>query len=270
GCAARNQNPCPRLQYDRFSGGNPLLKPEKADSINVGFVFEPTKSLSIGADYFIINKDEEIGLVPTQYVLSNTPYAPGKLTPFQGSLGVERDAAGTVVKILTGQANLGKREIRGFDFNTQFRTRVAGTRLVFGADTTYYDKYKQSDLPGAPLYGRLGLINLPRYKAVFTADAEMGDTTARLTLNHLGPMFDKSRESADKPVTDADREIGTFTTVDLSASYKGFKSFVLAGGIKNLLDREPPFANNDSRTLGFAQVHDIRGRFFYGNVTYRY
>ena len=28
------------------------------------------------------------------------------------------------------------------------------------------------------------------------------------------------------------------------------------------MDREPPFSNNDPRTLGFAQTDDIVGRYF--------
>ncbi|WP_374535706.1 TonB-dependent receptor [Chitinimonas taiwanensis] len=270
GCAARNQTPCPRLQYDRFSGGNPQLDPEKSDSINLGFVFEPNSAVSIGADYFIINKEDEIGLVPTQYVLSNTPYVPGAFTAFQGALGVERNAVGTVTRIETGNGNLGTRKIRGIDFNTKVRGKAGPARIAVGTDITYYNKYEYADLPGAKLYGRLGLLNLPRYKSVVSADADFGSVAGRFTVNTVGAMYDKPQSTASTPVTAADRRISSFTTVDFSASYKGIKGMTLAGGIKNLLNAEPDFSNNDPRTLGFAQVHDIRGRYFYGSVAYQF
>lgn len=37
-----------------------------------------------------------------------------------------------------------------------------------------------------------------------------------------------------------------------------------------MFDKEPPFFNNDSRTLGFAQTDDVRGRYFYMGVTYTF
>ncbi|HEY9104050.1 TonB-dependent receptor domain-containing protein, partial [Chitinimonas sp.] len=274
GCDARNITAakCPRLQYDRYSGGNPQLKPEESKSMNFGFVFEPSRNFNLGVDYFIIKKTDEIGLVPTQYVLDHTPYAAGTFTSLPGSplLGVKRDAGGTVVNIQSGQANLGTRNIKGFDFTNTVRFKAMTAAFSLGTDVTYYQQYDYSDLPGTAEYGRLGLLNLPRYKVTLNGSMDVGATNARIIVTHLPHMLDKPDSTASAPATAADKMIASFTTVDVAGSYKGFKDLTLGLGVKNLFDREPPFANNDTRTLGFAQVHDIRGRYYYGNVSYKF
>ncbi|GAB3251567.1 TonB-dependent receptor [Chitinimonas naiadis] len=274
GCVVRgiDRSKCSRLQYDRFSGGNALLKPEQSKSMNFGIVFEPNRNLTVGLDYFIIEKTDEIGLVPTQYVLDNSPYAAGTFSSLPGSplLGVKRDTGGTVVSIQSGQANLGTRNIKGFDFTNTVRFKAGGAALSLGTDVTYYEQYDYSDLPGTPQYGRLGLLNLPRYKVTFNGSMDLGATNTRIVVTHLPHMLDKPQATASKEATATDRMIASFTTVDLASSYKGFKDLTLSAGVKNLFDTEPPFANNDTRTLGFAQVHDIRGRFFYGSVNYKF
>lgn len=274
GCAVRgiDASKCARLQYDRFSGGNAQLRPEQSKSMNFGFVFEPSRNFNLGVDYFIIEKTDEIGLVPTQYVLDHTPYAAGVFTSLPGSplLGVKRDAGGTVVNIQSGQGNLGTRNIKGFDFTNTVRFKAMTAAFSLGTDITYYQQYDYADLPGTDEFGRLGLLNLPRYKVTLNGSMDLGATNARIIVTHLPHMLDKTQATASTPATSKDMMIASFTTVDVAGSYKGFKDLTLGLGVKNLFDREPPFANNDARTLGFAQVHDIRGRYFYGSVAYKF
>ncbi|HEV2442657.1 MAG TPA: TonB-dependent receptor [Steroidobacteraceae bacterium] len=54
------------------TGGNPLLTPEKAISRTAGFEYSPhwISDLSFGADYYEIELTNEIGSVPSQYILS--------------------------------------------------------------------------------------------------------------------------------------------------------------------------------------------------------
>lgn len=272
GCAARGvtRAACPRLQYDRFSGGNPGLKPEQSESYNIGILIEPNANFNIGIDYFIIDKEDEIGLVPTQYVIDNVPYRPGTFTPLAGSIGVTRDAGGTIVNVITGQGNLGARKIRGVDFSTAFKTKLGVADVNLGFNATVYDKYDYADLPGDPLYGRLGLLNLPRYKWVATSGMEYGPWSGGLTYTFTPAMWDKPQSTAATPVGPSDRRVGEFGTLDLVASYKGFKGMTIGAGVKNVLDKEPPFSNNDTRAYGFAAVHDIRGRYFYGTISYKF
>jgi len=80
-------------------------------------------------------------------------------------------------------------------------------------------------------------------------------------------MFDKQQSTAATATT---RIVGNFDTIDLSVVYTGIKNLRLAGSVRNLTDKVPPFANNDTRTLGFSQMDDIRGRYFTLSAAYQF
>lgn len=274
GCKGRKEDSCANRQFDRFSGGNSALKPEESKSINLGMVFEPNAVFSLGADYFAINKTNEIGLVDAQSVVNRTPYAPGATATVEGNplLSVTRDAKGVITAINTMLDNLGQRKIRGIDLNSTLRIPLdQGPRLVFNGYLSMFTRYDRADLPGDSLVGRLGLLNLPRWRSVASATAEWIDWTATLTQNNMAKMQDKSQaNAASKTEIQEQRILGHFETYDLSVSYRGIKNLKLNAGIKNLLDAEPPFSNQDPRSYGFAQVHDIRGRFYQVSANYQF
>ncbi len=274
GCAARNvaASACPRLQYDRFSGGNALLNPEKARSYNFGIVVEPTKDLSFGVDYFAINKTDEIGLVPTQFVIDNVAYRPGATTTLNGNpaYSVTRNAGGTITAVNTANGNLGQRKIRGFDLTSTIKSQVANGRLTITPSVTYYTQYDYADIPGSPLYSREGLLNLPQWKSTVALNYARGSWDATMTHTNLARMYDKPQSTAATPVTAATPIIGNYGTWDLGLAYSGIRNMRLSLSVKNLFDSEPGFSNTDTRTLGFAQVHDIRGRFFQFGANYKF
>lgn len=275
GCIGRGDTAaCSPRQFDRFSGGNPVLKPEESKSINIGMVFEPNAVFSLGADYFAINKTNEIGLVEAQSVVNRVPYAPGATRTVEGNplLSVTRDATGVITAINTTLNNLGQRKIRGIDLNSALRIPLEqGPRLVFNGYLSMFTRYDRADLPGDPLLGRLGLLNLPRWKSVASATAEWADWTATLTQNNMAKMQDKVQARASAATaTQEQRILGHFETYDLSVTFRGIKNLRLNAGIKNLLDAEPPFSNQDPRSYGFAQVHDIRGRFYQVSANYQF
>jgi len=272
GCTARNQVPCPRLQYDRFSGGNTKLRPEKAEGMNFGILVEPTPDTKLGLDWFVINKTDEIGLVLAQFVIDNVAYVPNATTTLGGNplFSVTRNAGGTIVSTQTSLGNLGERKIQGFDISAEQRIATPIGRLTLDATGTYYVKYAYADQPGTPLYNRLKLLNLPRWRSQFQADMQTGDWGTRVTINSRARMFDKTQATAATPVNASTRVVGHFDTVDLSLTYTGIKRLRLNATVRNLGDREPPFSNNDTRTLGFSQMDDIRGRFFNLSANYTF
>lgn len=272
GCAARKVANCPRLQYDRFSGGNPNLKPEKAKGMNFGFQFEPLANTRLGLDYFMIDKTDEIGLVLAQYVIDNVPYVTGAKTNLGGNplYSVTRNAGGTITAVNTSNGNLGQRKIRGFDLSAEQRIPTSIGRFTLEATATYYSKYTYADMPDTPLYNRLGLLNLPRWRAQARLGFQSGNWDSNLVFNSRAAMYDKQQSTAATPVTASTTVVGNYDTFDFSLVYTGFKGLRLSGSVKNLLNKEPPFSNNDARTLGFSQMDDIRGRYFTVSANYAF
>ncbi len=265
GCAARGvpRETCPRLQYDRFAGGNAALQAEKAKISNIGMVFEPKEFVSIALDYFTIRKTDEIGLVLSQYVIDTVAYAPSSTTALGGNpaFSVTRNSGGTITSLNTALGNLGERRISGFDLSTNTSFKWRGFKFASNSNVTYYSRYDYADQPGTPLYGRLGLLNLPRWRRATSYTMNHGAWDMNMLYSVMASQVDKPQSTAAVPVTSSDRSIAKFSTVDVGFSYSGINNVRLSATIKNMLDTEPAFSSNDARTLGFSQVHDIRGRY---------
>ena len=274
GCAAGNVAPsaCPRLQYDRFSGGNTQLKPELAKSLTFGFLAEPTPELSFGLDYFIINKTDEIGLVLAQFVIDNVPFARNATTTLGGNsaFSITRNAGGTITSINTSLGNLGERKINGWDLQATARIPTTLGRVTLEGSGTYYERYTYADQPGTPLYNRLELLNLPRWRTQARIGLQMDLWDFNLVGNSRARVFDKLQSTAATPVAASTAVVGNFDTFDASVGFTGIKSLKLTAGVRNMFDKEPPFSNNDTRTLGFAQTDDVRGRYFYLGASYSF
>ncbi len=274
GCRANNVTAaaCPRLQYDRFSGGNAQLSPEKSKGFNFGLQFEPTRDTNLSLDYFIIDKTDEIGLVLTQFVIDNVPFVRGATTTLGGNpaFSVTRNAGGTITSVNTSLGNLGQRKIRGLDLlaRQSFTTPVG--RVTVEGTGIYYSRYDYADQPGTPLFNRLALLNLPRWRTQLRLGLQSGPVDSNLTFNSRAMMFDKPQSTAATPVTATERVVGNFDTLDLSVTYTGIKGLRLSAAVINLTDKEPPFSNNDPRTLGFSQMDEIRGRFFRLSASYSF
>lgn len=274
GCAANGvaASACPRLQYDRFSGDNAKLAPEKSKGFNVGLQFEPTRDTRLGLDYFIINKTDEIDLVLTQFVIDNVPFVRGATTALGGNpaFSVTRNAGGTITSVNTSLGNLGERKIRGFDLLASQRFNTGFGRVTIEGTGTYYSRYDYADQPGTPLYNRLALLNLPRWRSQLRVGLQTGPVDTNLTFNSRAMMFDKPQSTAATPVTPTTVTVGNFDTLDLSVTYTGLKGLRLSASVVNLTNKEPPFSNNDPRTLGFSQMDDIRGRYFRLSANYAF
>lgn len=68
------------------------------------------------------------------------------------------------------------------------------------------------------------------------------------------------------------RDVSANTVWTLSAAYTGIKNTTLTGGIKNLLNTDPPFSNqNANPQTGYdPRLSDPIGRAYYVRLTYKF
>ncbi|MFN8959591.1 MAG: hypothetical protein ACK5XI_15830, partial [Hyphomonadaceae bacterium] len=78
-------------------------------------------------------------------------------------------------------------------------------------------------------------------------------------------------------VTPADyqQRVESYTTYNTTVTYRGIKNMVITGGIKNLLNEDPPFTLNYDSDLGSGsswdpRVADPRGRAFTLSLEYEF
>ena len=68
------------------------------------------------------------------------------------------------------------------------------------------------------------------------------------------------------------RIIGHYDVWNVGLAYAGFRNWTLSGGIKNLLDRDPPFSNQtQSFQVGYDPTYaDPHGRVYWLGVRYAF
>ena len=70
------------------------------------------------------------------------------------------------------------------------------------------------------------------------------------------------------------RVIGDYDLWNLSGSYSGFRKWTLSVGIKNLIDRDPPFSNqtfggSNGSAAGYDPTYaDPHGRLYWAGIKY--
>ncbi len=266
-----SSNPDCNAQYNLLAGGNPDLKPERSDSITLGFIIEPTKDYSLGLDFFHVTVKDTIvaGAVSYQAILANEDKYAGLIF---------RDpTTGRISAINQGNTNLGKSIVGGVDVDAKARVlNSGGQRVTLRLSGTYMSKYDQQmpdgtyrsavNTPGGA--GAIGVVM--RWRHVASATWEIGDWTSTLAWNYQNPYHDT--RGTYQPTGTPTRDVASYSTMDAQIGYSGFKSTQLTLGIKNLADSDPPYTNYGGGFVGSYDLSyaDVRGRFVYLTAGYKF
>jgi iron complex outermembrane receptor protein len=150
------QNPAPP---------NANLKPEKADTLTVGLVYQPSwlHGLSASVDYYDIDLKSVISQLNPQDVVDRCGAGDGSLCSF-----TSRDPTGAITQVATPYINLSEFHTRGVDVEVSDRIQLSdiNTRLP-GALTlrllaNYVDTFSASDgVTTVDEAGAVGAVNLP-------------------------------------------------------------------------------------------------------------
>jgi iron complex outermembrane receptor protein len=273
-CAVFNaNNPACSFQFTTITGGNPNLKPEKSQSYTLGVVIEPIRDLSIDLDsWWIFLKNQIVdGGLSYATILQNAASA----TEFSNL--ITRNAAGQIIAISQTNANLFKTNLSGLDADLKYRIHLgdAGMISLLG-NGTYFYRYvteqpngtwaEQVDQGLNQVSPNGGVISRFRYTA--QAIYEVGPYGLSLTEN-----FQKRYHDAASSITEEPRFVSAYETVNGQVFYTGLKSFKFTLGVKNLFNRDPPYANYAATTNNFIGGYDVSygdplGRFVYASVAY--
>jgi iron complex outermembrane receptor protein len=99
------------------SVGNPSLRPELADTLVAGFVYQPgwLQGLSVSTDWYEVEISDAIATLGAQVVVDSC---------FRNNDScdlVVTDSTGAVVKVFNPQLNLAQAKVEGIDFETSYR-----------------------------------------------------------------------------------------------------------------------------------------------------
>lgn len=270
-------------QFTTNLGGNPDLVPEKSKNFTAGFVLEPARGFSFSADYYRIEIDNVIGIPAEEPIFSDIPgsealglivrYAPGSVgcannppnLPCPVNYGVQRNV------------NLSTLKTEGVDVNATYRfPNFSWGRMSLAFNGTYLMKWNQTAIGqpeqrlagqyaggvAATVIGSGATGGFPHWKHNATISTDIGPLALTLNQLYVGHYTDSGGA----------RTVGSYSLFGLNAAYSGVRNFIFTLGVKNLMDRDPPYTRQtQSFQVGYdPALTDPTGRFFYAAVRYRF
>jgi len=258
---------CAIIQPTILTGGYRDLGPETAEQFSVGGVIQPGPRFSASLDWWIINVDDTIQVLTERQLIDNAALFADRFIP---------DAAGNVAFIDRRTINAGARRTQGLEVALRGGVEGLGGVFTAGLDGTYLLKKREKLTPAAP-YG-------PSLIGVFTFAGDLGlrwkhnafvswssdDVTLSLTQIFRNGYRNQALPGiANGTVTrpDFNERVDDYITYNLSVAYTGLEGFRLTAGVRNLFDRDPPFAITYDSATGAGsswepRVADPRGRSF--------
>ncbi len=259
------------IRPDGRTGGNKDLQPETSKQWSVGMVLAPLPWITASLDVWEIKRRDRIFELTPQEVIANFNTFPENLV--RGSNG-RLDGPGGYIR--AGFVNAEGDITRGADVSFRMNGRVLDGRWSAGLEGTYIDSYRSRVFASqsyTELVGKWSSRDLfVRWKHQLQLSYETGPWTATLYQSFTSGYKDE----VPLGVVPAgfDPYVDRYITYGLSTSYSGIKHVTLMFGVKNLLDKDPPFtAHNVDFAAGAGwdpRVADPRGRAYFARATYRF
>ena len=264
-------------------GGNRNLKPEKSKQATLGFVFEPAAGLSLGIDYYWIERKNSIGALGDNTLYDNfDKYSATKFVRFgRASNGTCTNdlpgaptpanvpcAISTVVQITE---NLGIYRLSGLDVSASSSHNTGFGKFKFGIEGSYITKYEYQNEVNGRFFNNAGNFTsdngaISRWRHVASVNWSMADFAASVSQNFVLGYRD------DTTGATAPRRVGNVDTYDAQGIWTGFKGLTVVLGVKNVFDRDPP-ASRQGQTfqVGYdPRYGDALGRVIYGKIAYAF
>ncbi len=252
-CEALGTDPCPTFQVENYTGGNPDLQAENAESFNVGVVVEPLPGLNFSVDHFNVKIEDVVAQLGLSTVLDleQRGTLPSGVTVQRGSPTQTGDP-GRLVVINRVFANLAVREISGIDLRVRYETDLVGGTLGVDVEATKLLGYDVTPSPVDEKTDFLDLDGYPGERVSITANWRR-DT---LTLNAIW-RYTGSHGSFD-----------SHHTTDLVGVYSLPWQGDVTVGVRNLLDEPPALHADDGWDDTALYLYDVTGRVPF--VSYRH
>lgn len=261
---------CFNITPDTITGGNELLGPETAKQFNLGVVIQPGPRFSFSADWWVINVDNTITELTTLQLLQNAALFPERFI---------RDPVTDAIDQLDRRwINAGARRTQGIEVSARGGFDLGGGAISLGIDGTYLLKKREKLTQAAPfgpslvgIFSYTGDLGL-RWKHnafISYANEEVSLSLAQIFRsgykNNALPSL-SNPISASRP--DYNDRVDPYAIYNLSISYLGLgPAFKITAGVRNLFDKDPPFAityesNSGAGSSWEPRVADPRGRSF--------
>jgi outer membrane receptor protein involved in Fe transport len=281
-----NNVTCTGVSTLEVRAGNQDLKPENAETLSLGAVVQPFRSLTLTVDYWSLKEKGVIGIqgAQNQILFDLLERQNGRTNANVVRLApVGTQVVGDLSYVQDNYFNLGPRTLRGLDFalNWDLRDTALGNfNIDLGASKLTKFLQDPSDLQAqliaANAAGKFGtgvsitqagsqiqVNGNPKWRMTGNVTWKSGPMSAGVLVTYVGSVFD----AGTALINGQNYKLASFTTVNTYVQYRAEKGDgVLSGtrfriGARNLYDNKPPLASANYGFLG--SLHDAVGRFVY-------
>lgn len=270
--------------YNGRTGGNPLLGPEKADTVGVGIVVTPSfaDNLGVSVDWFDIALKGAVSTIGADLILdrcleSGSSFFCSKVHRAPGSASLWLSDDGFVDDTVY---NVGQIKTTGIDTEVRYRVELGRPGSVdFNLFATWTDTWDLVPLSGAAatkcagFYGVDCGLPIPDWRHTLrTSWTTPWDVTFTLSWNHISAV---KLGTEDDPATGppSDLRLPAVDYFDLAATWRPLGRYALRAGVNNITDKDPPLIGRASLPfrLGsgntFPTVYDSLGRYLFLGLT---
>lgn len=249
-------DPCGGGQFRRIFGSNPNLVPEESENYGIGAVFSPTENFSIALDYYNIEIENIIGVLPLGLNLRLADQGvPGfwavRGDPITAPNGTVMP--GPVREYSTQTNNTNYVEVNGIDLEVNYRllTDAIGT-FNFRLSASHQMSYDTDFLGSAGISEQAGTWGRPKDRAQLGINWGMNDFGVGYNLNYVG---DSGTPNPDRVQYGADP---SWVTHDIQANWGTPWNGKVTLGVRNLTDKDPPLF--DASPYYDNTLHNVWGR----------
>lgn len=244
-------------------GGNPEVKPEKADTQIVGLVYESAllEGLSMTFDYFNIEIDNAIGSVDGSNQL-RLCYTDPQLYQMYCDGFTRNTTTHQIESLQRKPLNAALENVSGWDLNLQYQTRINGLNARVSFDGTRLLEHENRAFADAQTEVLVGKITADRgsfakYKGHFSASVGTDVWQTSWSMRYIGKADD---ENGGGPIGKA---VPSIVYNDLQARWQVSSQWRISLGVDNLFDKKAPFLTswNDANTDVFT--YDLIGRRYF-------
>jgi iron complex outermembrane recepter protein len=276
-----------------YSGGNPSLAPEEADTWTAGLVFTPTflQGFSASIDWYKITINDAIDQPTAQQVVDAAARGDPQYTPL-----VVLDAGKNIIEVDRFFINFAQQFVAGVDFEAAYRTsvhlfgggpedialRLYATDLMKNATLTQFGSYDE-------WAGQVGTArSLPKHKYNLNVTYSNGPYSLFVQGRYISDgILDHTLIQSNVAIIGANglpvsntinnNHVGGLFYMDLNVQYAvpvPTGDFSVYGEVQNVFDRAPPstpaaYGRTGSLSTN-PQLYDVLGRRYQIGLRYRF
>lgn len=259
-----------QVRFMQTVGGNLNLKPEKADTLTLGLVLQPTfaNGLRASVDFYDIKIKDAISTYSAQFVVNQCNAGLTQFCQF-----ITRDANRALTAITLAPFNAQLEQARGIDFELSYTKPVGDGTLDLRALANYVDKL--NIVTPTTTITRAGEVGnntgaaegVPHWRGVASVTYDSAKFTAQLKARLIGAgVYDDAWGPTfiDRRSAPAIAYLDAYADFKMDRISKGSLFYV---AVDNLLNTAPPIVvtSDNGNTVGAGTnpfLYDLIGRTF--------